>query len=122
MKLHLLQFDDEQAAQNDVVVGAYWLPPTEGGEFPFPGGWDQSRTFPNTSVFILQASQAGFWIIIATDDANTALAQHPNCRLAWDNMSAVILGGTYTGNDMSALFVSPVPAGAYNPWNGAAPE
>jgi len=119
MKLHLMQFDTEQAAIDDGSVGAFHAPYQN--EF-FPGGWDQSRTFPNTSVFITQALQAGFWIIIALDDSNTTLAQHSGCRLAWDNESAVILGGTYTGNDMSALFVSPVPAGAYNPWNGAAPE
>jgi hypothetical protein len=121
MKLHLFQFDDEAAAQNDQVVSAFYIPPS-GGLDPIPGGWDPSVTFPNTQVYIAQAQQSGFWIIIATGNADTALAQHSACRLAWDNESAVILGGTYTGNDMSALYVTPVPAGAYNPWNGAAPE
>ncbi|WP_027578483.1 hypothetical protein [Bradyrhizobium sp. Ai1a-2] len=120
-KLHLMQFDSEQIARSDLVVGEYYFPEQEQGGDIIPGTWDPSRTFPNTLVFITQDAQSGFWIIIAVDDSNTSLAQHANCRLAWDNLSAVILGGTYTGNDMSALYVSPVPAGAYNPWNGQPP-
>lgn len=118
MKLHLFQFDTEAAAINDPTVSAFHFPGSPGESDPF---WDQSVTFPNTGVWITQSPQSGFWIIIATADTNTTLAQHAACRLAWDNESAVVLGGTYTGNDMSALYVSPVPAGAYNPWNGAGP-
>lgn len=73
------------------------------------------------AVYVSQLRQSGFWMIAATADTNTALAQRSACRLAWGNESAVILGDTYTGNDMSALYVSLVPAGAYNPWKGAAP-
>jgi len=122
VKLHLLQFDDEPTAQADAVVGAYWTPPMEGGGDSIPGFWDQGMTFPNEAVYISQVLQGGFWIIVALPNSDTTLAQHSSCRLAWDNESAVILGGTYTGNDMSALFVAPVPAGAYNPWNGATPQ
>ncbi len=118
MKLHLVQFATEQAAIADPTVGAYYYPGIEG----FPGNWNTSVCFPSESVYINQSLQSGFWMIIATSDSNTSLAQHSQCRLAWDNESAVVLGGTYTGNDMSALYVSPVPAGAYNPWNGAGPQ
>jgi hypothetical protein len=122
MKLHLLQFDDEATAQNDISVGEYWNPPQESGGDFIPGWWDQDVTFANIGVWASQVAQTGWWIILALPNTDTVLAQHSACRLAWDNESAVILGGTYTGNDMAALYVSPVPAGSYNPWNGAAPE
>jgi len=120
MKLHLLQFDDEQSAISDPVVGLYHYPALEGSD-PSPAHWDQSVTFPNETVYITGALQAGFWIIVATDDANVSLAQQAYCRLAWDNVSAALLGGTLTSNDMSTLFVTPVPEGAHNPWNGSPP-
>ncbi|MCJ9729547.1 hypothetical protein [Bradyrhizobium sp. PRIMUS42] len=122
MKLHLVEFADEQAAIGDEIISQLYTPPMDGGGYVIPGGWDSDTCFPNESVYVSQALQPGFWMIIAKANSDTTLAQHSACRLAWDNESAVILGGTYTGNDMSALFVSPVPAGAYNPWNGAAPE
>lgn len=122
MKLHLFQFTNETSAQNDPIIGAYWTPPQDmGPRGIWPGQWDESQTFPNEGVWLTRVAQSGFWIIITSADSNTSLAQHSACRLAWDNDSAVILGGTYTGNEMSALYVAPVPAGAYNPWNGPAP-
>jgi hypothetical protein len=118
MKLHALQFTDEAAAIADPVLGPYYFPyvPGEGG------GWNTSVVSPNISIWMDRILQPGFWAIAATSDSNTALAQHDACRLAWDDENAVILGGTFTGNEMSAMYVSPVQSGAYNPWNGPAPE
>jgi hypothetical protein len=118
MKNHIFQFDSEASAIADSIVGAYRRPGVEGA----PDFWDQSYTIPNEAVYISGALQSGFWMEIGSGNNDASLSAHPNCRLAWDPDNAVILGGTWTGNDMAQVYVSPVPAGSYNPWNGAAPQ
>lgn len=122
MPLHLLNFANEQAAISDQVVSQFYMPPDLPPEDPdyLPGTWQGGNIMPNESVWLDAVSQSGWWMIIDSDAEG--LADHLSCRLSWDNANAVILGGTFTGNEIAILAASPTPAGSYNPWPNSPPE
>ena len=123
MKYHLFTATDEATLQNDSVVGArFYTPPQSQGEDYIPGMWDQSVCFLYTSVYLDSVAQDGFWMIIATDIADTDLAQHPDCKIAWDGDNGQPLGGMFTVNEVLVCTFSPVPAGAILPWQWTPPE
>lgn len=109
MKFHLLQFANEAAAIADPTVGAYHYPLDEDGN---PPHWNTSVTFPNTGVWLNTVKQAGWWTIIARPATDTTLALHAACKLAWNADNAAVLGGSWTGTEISQAYVSPVPSGS----------
>lgn len=123
MRLHLMQFTDEQEAIDDPTIGQYYMPPDIPPEDPdyLPGTWQGGNIMTDESVWSNDVPVSGWWMIIASVNSNTALAEHLSCRIAWENETAVVLGGTYTGNEIALIAVAPVPAGSYNPWPNVPP-
>ncbi|HEY6022136.1 MAG TPA: hypothetical protein VIY48_20385 [Candidatus Paceibacterota bacterium] len=114
-KYHLFTAADEATLQTDPVLSRFYI---IGGGEPGdpPSTWDMSVCFTYEEVYLDNVPQDGFWMIVATDIADTSLAQHPNCKIAFDGDNGLPLGGMFTVNEVLALTFSPVPAGAVLPW------
>jgi len=109
MKIHLLKFENEDAAKHDAVVG---------GNFYQNNNWNKDHITPNVSVTEDGKKHDKYWMLLKSDLPNTSFQRHEGAKLVWDDSN----GGLIVSNmDVNKTKVSPLPEGRH-PFDQSKPE
>lgn len=121
MKRIVLLFASEAQAIADPVLSQYYTPPDLPESDPDyrPGAWRADMICTTNDGLVVGKSGnplPGFWLLISRPDSDTACCGHALCQVAWDNDTGELLGGACTCADVSQMWLSPVPMGAFKPF------
>lgn len=110
MKIHLLKFENEDAAKHDAVVG---------GNYYHNNNWNKDHITPNVSVTEDGKKHDKYWMLLKSDLPNTSFQKHEGAKLVWDDSN----GGLIVSNmDVNKTKVSPLPTEGRHPFDQSKPE